>query len=300
MTASPATTPVGFIGLGIMGESMARNILKAGFALTVYDIAPQKVEALAKAGARAAASPADVAKASDVIVTSVPDTPDMEKVLFGADGIAGTARKGAVVIDCSTISATATREFAERLGRQGVALLDSPVSGGAKGAADGTLSCMIGGDAAVIEGCMPIFQAIGKTFVHIGPVGAGQIAKSCNQLVISATLLGVSEAIALCRKTGIDPAKVRDALLGGAARSFVLEAHGKNIIAETVEPGFRAALMLKDMKVATMVGRDSGTFMPATALATQMLTALCETGRAGKDTAALGLLFQELSGVRKT
>lgn len=298
MTVSPSTTPVGFVGLGIMGKSMAHNILKAGFGLTVYNRTAAKAEELAGEGATVAASPAEVARAADIVVVCVSDTPDVEAVLFGDGGIVEGAHDGLVVIDCSTIAATATREFAARLGAHGVEMVDSPVSGGAKGAVDGTLSCMIGGDAATVERCMPVFEAMGKTFVHIGPVGAGQAAKACNQLIICATMMGVSEAIALCKKNGVDPMKVRDALLGGAARSFVLEKHGERIIAEALEPGFRARLMLKDIKLALTVGRDSGVFMPTTALATQMLTALCETGRADMDSAAIGLLFQELSGAR--
>ena len=177
-------------------------------------------------------------------------------------------------------------------------LVDSPVSGGPKGAADGTLACMLGGDEAVIARCMPVLQAIGKTFVHVGPTGAGQVVKACNQLVIVATVLGVAEAIALCKKTGIDPAKMREALLGGSAKSFVLENHGKRILEGTLAPGFRAALMHKDVKLALAAGRDAGVFMPTTALGAQLLGALCNTGREGLDSAAMGLVIQELSGIR--
>ena len=298
MNASPATTPVGFVGLGIMGKAMAANLLKAGFKVTVFNRTAAKAKELVDAGATLAESPAAVAAVSEIVFTCVPDTPDVENVLFGAEGIAEGAKAGLTVIDCSTISATATIEFAAKLKERGIDMIDSPVSGGPKGAIDGTLSCMLGGDAAVVERCMPALEAIGKTFVHIGPTGAGQITKSCNQLVISATMMAMSEAVALCKKQGIDPEKMRLALCGGAARSFVMENHCKRLIAETLDPGFRAALMLKDMKLAMTVGRDSGVFMPSTALAVQMLTALCETDRAGMDSAAVGLVFQELSGVR--
>lgn len=297
MTVSPANTPIGFIGLGIMGKAMARNILKAGFKLTVHNRSHGKVEELMAEGAADGGSPAGVARASDIVFTCLPDTPDVDKVLFGADGVVEGAREGTVVIDCSTISATATVEFAAKLKEKGVDMIDSPVSGGPKGAIDGTLSCMIGGDAELVESCMPVFEAIGKTFVHIGPTSAGQITKSCNQLVICATMMGMSEAVALCRKQGIDPEKMRQALVGGAARSFVMENHCKRLIDGTLDPGFRATLMLKDMKLAMTVGKDAGVFMPATTLATQMLTALCQTGRDGKDSAAVGLVFQELSGI---
>lgn len=299
MAVSSTNTPIGFIGLGIMGKAMARNLLKAGFKLTVHNRSRGKVEELVKEGAADGGSPAGVAKASDIIFTCVPDTPDVERVLFGPDGVVDGARKGSVVIDCSTISATATQAFAARLKEHGIDMIDSPMSGGPKGAVDGVLSLMIGGEASVLERCMPVFQAVGKTFVHVGPSGAGQLTKSCNQLVICATMMGMSEAVALCRKMGIDPNKMREALLGGAAQSFVMQNHCKRLIDETLEPGFRATLMLKDMKLAQTVGRDAGVFMPATGMATQLLTALCETGRDGLDSAAVGLVVQELSGVKK-
>lgn len=296
MTVSPDNTPIGFIGLGIMGKSMARNIMKAGFGLTVHNRSPQKAEELAKEGAAVAKSPAEVAAASEVVFTCVPDTPDVETALFGRDGVVEGAREDTVVIDCSTISATATVDFAARLKERGIHMIDSPVSGGPQGAVNGTLSCMIGGEAEVVSRCMPAFEAIGKTFTHIGPSGAGQLTKSCNQLVICATMLGMSEAVALCKKQGIDPEKMRNALSGGAAASFVMNNHCKRLIERTLDPGFRATLMLKDIRLAMTVGRDAGVFMPTTTLATQMLTALCETGRAGMDSAAVGLVFQELSG----
>lgn len=298
MNTSASSTSVGFIGLGIMGASMAANILKAGFKLTVCTRTPAKAADLVGKGAALVKTAAEVAAAADIVVICVPDTPDVEKVLFGAGGLVEGCKPGQAVIDCSTISATATVEFAARLKEKGVDMVDSPVSGGPQGALNGTLSCMIGGDAAVIERCMPVFQAMGKTFTHIGPVGAGQITKSCNQLVISATMVAMSEAVALCKKMGIDPEKMRQALVGGAARSFVMENHCKRLIENDLKPGFRAALMLKDMKLAMTVGKDAGVFMPSTALSTQMLTAICESGRAGLDSAAIGLVFQELSGVK--
>ncbi|MFN7085022.1 MAG: NAD(P)-dependent oxidoreductase [Burkholderiales bacterium] len=292
-------TPLGFIGLGVMGAAMARNLLKAGFPLTVHNRSHGKVEELVRAGARAGGSPAGVARASEVVLICVPDTPDVEQVLFGEDGLADGLKRDAVVIDCSTISATATVAFAARLKERGVHLLDSPVSGGPKGAHEGTLSCMIGGEAQIVARCMPVFEAIGKTFTHVGASGAGQACKSCNQLVIVGTLMAISEAFALARKMGIDPHKVREALLGGAAQSFVLQNHGKRLLDNTLAPGFRAELMLKDIRLAMGAGRDSGTFMPVTALGAQMFAALCNSGREGLDNAALGLLFEELSGVRK-
>lgn len=297
MAVSPASTPIGFVGLGVMGKAMARNILKAGFKLTIHNRSQAKVAELVAEGATDGGSPAGVAAVSDVIFVCVPDTPDVEHVLFGPDGIANGARKGATVIDCSTISATATQDFAARLKERGIDMVDSPVSGGPQGAIDGALSCMIGGEDEAVVRVRPVMEAIGRKFVHAGPSGSGQLVKSCNQMVICATMMGMSEAVALCRKAGIDPAKMRDALLGGAAQSFVMQNHCKRLIDQTLDPGFRAALMLKDIKLAQGLGRDQGVFMPATGLVTQMLTALCETGRDGMDSAAVGLVFQELSGV---
>lgn len=297
MPAVHAKIPIGFIGLGVMGKAMAKNILKAGFSLIVHNRSRGKVEELVRDGARAADAPAEAARESDVVVMSLPDTPDVESVLFGPAGVIEGAHAGLAVIDTSTISGTATREFAARLAARGVAMIDSPVSGGPKGAVEGTLSCMLGGDEIVIARCMPVLQAIGKTFVHVGPAGAGQVVKACNQLIIVATVMGVSEAIALCRKMHIDPVKMREALLGGSAQSFVLQNHAKRLIEKTLAPGFRSALMHKDMKLALEAGRDAGAFMPVTALGTQLLGALCSTGRDNLDSAALGLLFQELSGL---
>ena len=294
-----AKTPIGFIGLGIMGGAMAKNLLKAGFRVTVHNRSRGKVDDLVKSGAQDGGSPAGVARASEIVLLCVPDTPDVEKVIFGDDGVIHGISRDSVVIDCSTISATATVDFSARLREKGVHMIDSPISGGPKGAIDGTLSCMIGGDAAVVERCMPVFKAIGKTFTHIGASGAGQLCKSCNQLVNTATMMGVAEAFALAKKMNIDPYKVRDALLGGTAKSFVLENHGKRLLDGTLAPGFRSNLMLKDIKLALGAGVACGSYMPVTALGAQMLAALCATGRAELDNAAMGLLFEDLSGIKR-
>ena len=293
------STPVGFIGLGIMGGAMAKNLLKAGFKVSVHNRSRGKVAELVAAGAIDGGSPAGVARAAEILLLCVPDTPDVEKVLFGDDGVISGIGRDAVVIDCSTISATSTVDFARRVSERGAHFIDSPISGGPKGAIDGTLSCMIGGDGAIIERCMPVFRAIGKTFTHIGASGAGQLCKSCNQLVNTATMMGVAEAFALAKKMNIDPYKVRDALLGGTAKSFVLENHGKRLLDGTVAPGFRSNLMLKDIKLALGAGVACGSYMPVTALGAQMLAALCATGRAELDNAAMGLLFEDLSGIKR-
>ena len=291
-SANPAA--VGFIGLGVMGKPMASNILKAGHALIVHDIDSAKVKALAAVGARDGGSAAGVAATADAIVISAPDTADVEAILFGAQGVASAAKRGTVVVDCSSISATATRDFAARLSGHGVDLVDAPVSGGAKGAEDGTLSMMIGGDPGAVERVRPILECLGKTLKHIGPVGAGQVAKTCNQLVIAGTMMACAEMVALCRKMEIDPAAVREALLGGGARSFVLENHAQRMIEGKFAPGFRARLMLKDMKLAAGVGASVGGFMPLTSLVAQMMQALCNSGRADLDHSSLGALVQDL------
>jgi 2-hydroxy-3-oxopropionate reductase len=273
--------------------------MKARFKVTVHNRSRGKVDQLVAAGAQDGKSPAGVARVTEVVLLCVPDTPDVEKVLFGDDAVIHGIKKDAVVIDCSTISATATVDFARRITEKGAHFIDSPISGGPKGAIDGTLSCMIGGDAPIVERCMPVFKAIGKTFTHIGASGAGQLCKSCNQLVNTATMMGVAEAFALAKKMNIDPYKVRDALLGGTAKSFVLENHGKRLLDGTLAPGFRSNLMLKDIKLALGAGVACGSYMPVTALGAQMLAALCSSGRAELDNASMGLLFEDLSGIKR-
>jgi len=293
------STPVGFVGLGVMGKAMARNLLKAGFKVVLYNRSRGACDELAAEGGLVAGSPAQVAAQAQVICLCLPDTPDVEQVLFGPDGVAGSAKSGSVVIDFSTISAPATSEFAARLEKLGVAMLDSPVSGGPGGARDGTLTCMIGGAAATLAACMPVFQAVGRSFTHIGASGAGQLCKSCNQLVVFGTLAAVCEALTLARKSGIDPAKVREALLGGSAQSFVMQNHAKRLLDNQLAPGFRASLMRKDIKLAAAAIEGAGSFAPLTALSEQLLAALCNTGRDGLDSAALGLMYEELSGIAR-
>ncbi|MFH5924647.1 NAD(P)-dependent oxidoreductase [Roseomonas xinghualingensis] len=296
-TISPPAQ-VAFVGLGVMGAAMAANILKAGFTLAVHNRSRGKAEALEAAGARWAASPAEAARGADCVGLCLPDTPDVEAVLFGPDGIAEGVGPGTVVIDFSTIAASPATGFARRmLEERGAHLLDSPVSGGPGGARDGTLTCMIGGDAVAFEAARPFFEAVGKTLTHLGPPGAGQVCKSANQLLVAATMQAVSEALALGRKAGLDPVAMRQALLGGSARSFVLENHAKRMIENTLQPGFRAELMRKDTRLSLGAMRDHGVFAPATAMAAQMMEALVNSGRGGMDSAALGLLVAELSGL---
>ena len=296
---NPITPParVAFIGLGVMGAAMAANIQKAGFALTVATRSREKAEPLLATGAQWATTAAEAARGAGCVALCVPDTPDVETVLFGPGGVAGGVAPGTLVIDFSTIAAGAAAGFAARMAGQGVAMLDSPVSGGPQGAIDGTLTCMVGGTAEAFAAGQAVFAAVGKTMTLLGPAGSGQICKSANQLIITSAMLAAAEALAMGRKAGLDPMLMRQALLGGSARSFVLEAHAKRMIDGNFEPGFRAELMRKDMRLALGAVREAGVFAPATALAAQMMEAVVNTGRGGDDCAVLGALVAELSGL---
>jgi 2-hydroxy-3-oxopropionate reductase len=289
---------VSFIGLGVMGAAMAANIARAGFALTIHTRSRAKAAPLEEAGAAWAPAPADAARGAACVCLCLPDTPDVEAVLFGPGGVAEGVERGAAVVDFSTIAPAPTAAFARRLGDEcGAFLLDSPVSGGPGGAKDGTLTCMVGGEAGAFAAAEPVLRAVGRTLTHLGPPGAGQVCKAANQLIISATMQAVAEALALGRKAGLAPEAMRQALLGGSARSFVLENHAKRMIENATAPGFRAELMRKDMRLALGAVRDHRVFAPATALAAQMLEAVVNSGRGGLDASALGALVAELSGL---
>ena len=289
---------VAFIGLGVMGAAMAANIMKAGFALTVSTRSKAKAEALLAAGAEWAPSAQDAADGAACVCLCVPDTPDVEEVLFGEEGVVHGAAPGTVVIDFSTISAAASAEFARRMAERGVILLDSPVSGGPQGAIDGTLTCMVGGADAGFSAARAVFDAVGKTVTLLGPAGSGQVCKSANQLIIVSAMQAAAEALAMGRKAGLDPMLMRQALLGGSARSAVLENHAKRMLDRSFKPGFRAELMRKDMRLALGAMRENGVFAPATALAAQMMEAVVNSGRGGEDCASIGALVAELSGLK--
>lgn len=295
IATADARTPVGFVGLGVMGLGMAGCLLRKGFPLSVHNLHPERTMALCQAGAYAGTL-AQVGERSRVVVLSLPDTAAVDDVLFGAAELASTLPAGACVIDTSTISADATRRIAKRLGEQGIAFLDAPVSGGQQGAADGALSCMVGGDFQAFQACTSVFAAFTSRAIHMGASGTGQVTKSCNQIAVSAALLGVAEALALAVRQGVDPAQVREALLGGAARSFSLEKHGPRIIEGDFQPGFRATLMRKDLRLALDSGREGGVFMPVAATAAQLLDILCNREDGDLDWCALGGLVAELSG----
>ncbi len=288
---------VGFIGLGVMGAPMARHLLGAGYPLTVHSRSAPPVDALVEEGAARASTPSEVAGASDVVVTMVPDTPDVELVLFGEGGVAEGATSGSLVVDMSTIDPLATREFAGRLGERGVAMLDAPVSGGQVGAEAGTLSIMVGGPADAFERARPVFEAMGSTIVHVGPSGAGQVAKACNQLVIASAVEAVGEAFVLAAKAGVDPAKVREALLGGFAGSKVLELHGQRMLDGAFEPGFRSALMAKDGRIVLEAAERLGAPVPGFRAVAEHLDAMLPAGRGELDYAALVTLLEDEAGL---
>jgi 2-hydroxy-3-oxopropionate reductase len=286
------TGVVGFIGLGIMGKPMARNLLGAGFELVVHSRSPGPVDEVVEAGARRASSPAEVAAACETLITMVPDTPDVESVLFGENGAAGALRRGSLAVDMSTISPLATREIGERLRGAGIAFVDAPVSGGERGAIEGTLSIMIGGAPADVARARPLFEAMGKTIVHVGDTGAGQVAKACNQLVVASTIEAVAEALTLARQAGVDPARVREALLGGFAGSKIMEMHGQRMLDDNFEPGFRARLHLKDARIVLDTARGLGVPLPAFEPVAEALARLVEGGGGELDHAALVTLVR--------
>ena len=251
-----ANPTIGFIGLGIMGKPMARNLIKAGYPLVVHNRSRGAVDELSKEGAQPAASSQEVAAASEIVITMLPDSPDVELVYAGENGIFAGAKAGMLLIDMSSISPVVARKLAGEAEKRGLDMIDAPVSGGEAGAIGATLSIMMGGKVTAVERAMPIFQALGKNIVHVGDAGAGQVTKAANQMVVGTTIAIVSEALVLAAKAGVDPAKVRQALLGGFAQSKILEAHGQKMLERNFKPGFRIRLHEKDMKIALSTGSE--------------------------------------------
>jgi len=286
---------VGFIGLGIMGRPMARHLVDAGFSLAVHSRSPGPVDELVAAGAQSRASPADVAAGADVVITMLPDTPDVELVLFGENGVTSRLRPGSLVIDMSTINPLATRRFAESLRAMGADLVDAPVSGGEKGAVEGTLSIMVGGSEDHVTRAMPLLQAMGTTIVHVGDSGAGQVAKACNQLVVASTIQAVAEALVLAERAGVDPRRVREALLGGFAGSKILEIHGQRMLDRTFTPGFRSRLHLKDARIVLDTAERVGSAVPAFEVAADALRRLVDGSGGELDHSALFTLLEQVA-----
>lgn len=288
---------IGFIGLGIMGQYMALNLSKAGYALFVYARNPEKIPQSITECARVCISPQAVAAESDVIITVVSDTPDVEQIILGPQGIIHGTRNGQLVIDMSTIAASMARHIASVLAKRDVGMLDAPVSGGDKGAMAGTLSIMVGGESAHFKRALPLFQKMGKNIVHVGKHGAGQIAKICNQLVVSQTILAVGEALLLAKAAEIDPVQVQQALLGGFAYSRVLELHGQRMLDHQFNPGFKAILHQKDLRIALQTAYELGLALPGTALSAQYLNALVGNGQGELDSAAIVLMQEKMLNI---
>jgi len=288
---------VGFLGLGTMGAAMAANLARAGFAVTAWNRSPGRAPELDPLGVVRAATPADVAKATEIIVVCVSDTPDVEAVLFGPDGVAAGARAGQLVVDCSTISPSATRDFAARLADIGVELVDAPVSGGSEGAQKATLTIFCGGPAEAVERARPILAAMGRTITHVGPSGAGQAVKAVNQVILAGTYLGVAEGIVLALKAGLDVGQVVEALGGGAAQSWVLANRSGRMIDNDYPLGFKVALHRKDLGIALAMAREMSAELPVADLAAAFETELVTDGHADDDMSALARVIRRRSGL---
>jgi 2-hydroxy-3-oxopropionate reductase len=290
---------VGFIGLGLMGRPMATNLLKAGYSLVVHSRSPEPVEALVALGAARATSPADVARRVTRLITMVPDSPDVELVLEGPNGVFSALQPGTIIIDNSSIAPGVARRLAARAATLGATMLDAPVSGGEIGAIGGTLSIMVGGDADAFTTVKPILDVMGnpEKVVRIGEAGAGQLCKVCNQMVIAGTLAVVSEAFALATKSGIDATKMREALLGGFASSRVLEVHGERILKSNFKPGFKTKLFAKDLKIAAATLTENQVPAPVLAVAQQLISARMAAGAGEEDYSGMAKAILGLAGI---
>lgn len=291
------TESIGFIGLGIMGQGMAHNLLRAGFPLRVWNRTAARTEPLIAAGATAASSPADVAAHSDITLICVSDTPDVEQVVLGEKGVIEGVRPGSLVIDCSTISPSATRTIAARLAGKGAAMLDAPVSGGSEGAANGTLSIMVGGDPADFQRALPVFQAMGKTITHVGPNGSGQMVKLVNQILVVVNMQAVSEALLFAQAGGLDLEKTLAAVTGGAAGSWMLANRGPQVIARDFRPGFTIDLQEKDIRLVLEAADELGLPLLATNLVFQLYRTLQQRGLGHEGNHALVKALETLTGL---
>ena len=290
---------IGFIGLGIMGRPMARNLLKAGYPLVVHSRSRGPVDEIAGAGAKVGTSPRDVAAQSDVLITMLPNSPDVEQVVLGRDGVIEGARPGLILLDMSTISPLVSQKIGAALAEKSVKMLDAPVSGGEKGATDGVLSIMVGGDKAVFDKVLPIFQAMGKTITHLGPLGAGGFTKLANQIIVAVNLTALGEALTLAKKAGLDRELTLTALAGGLAGSKCLDQKKPNYVAETYNPGFKIDLHYKDLGLIMESARALGVPLPATAVVQELFSALRVKGRGGLDHSGVITLLEDLAGLSR-
>jgi 3-hydroxyisobutyrate dehydrogenase len=288
---------IAFVGLGTMGAAMAANLCRAGFGVSVWNRTPGRAAALLELGATEAATPADAARVAEVVVACVSDTPDVEAVLFGADGVAEGLAAGGLVIDCSTISPAATRGFAARLRERRIGFVDAPMSGGSEGARLGTLTFFVGGEPGDAERANPVLAAMGKTITHFGPAGNGQAVKAVNQVVIAGIYLGVAEGMILAMKAGLEPSAVVAALGGGVAKSWILENRSAKMIANDYPLGFRTSLHLKDLVIALELARSTGATLPVASLAAQLESGLVARGYGDEDMSNLARAIRSLSGM---
>jgi 2-hydroxy-3-oxopropionate reductase len=290
---------VGYIGLGIMGAPMARNLMKAGHELVVHNRSRAVVEALASEGATPATSPKEVAEQVEFVFTNLPDSPDVEKIALDPDdGVIAGAKPGTVFIDNSTIKPETARHIAARLAEVGVLALDAPVSGGDIGAQQGTLTIMVGGDAGAFERAVPLFDAMGKKYVLVGDSGAGQIAKVCNQIIVGAQMTGMAEALITAQKAGVDPQRVVEAIQNGAAQMWALDVKPPRLFAGNREPGFKAYMQHKDLGIVLDTGRTYGVPQPLTALVMQLYTAMLQQGHADLDNSAVIAVYEALANIQ--
>lgn len=292
------TERIGLIGLGIMGKPMGKNLLKAGFPLTVWNRTASRMEELTALGAASAASPKEVADRSDIIITMVSDSPDVQEVIMGDNGVIQGVRAGSVVVDMSTISPQVTREIAAALKEKKVDMLDAPVSGGEKGAIEGTLSIMVGGDAAVLERVRPVFNAMGKRIVHIGENGMGQVCKLANQIAVVLNNLSMAEALVFAAKSGADVSKVLEAIQAGAAGSWALNNYAPKILRRDFSPGFMVSLQQKDLNLVMQAARDMNLSLPGTALTYELQKALQAWGLEREGNFALVKVIEKMAGVQ--
>lgn len=287
---------LGFIGLGIMGKPMVRNLLNAGYEVHVYSIVASDVQEIAREGAKGEPDSFAVAKAADITITMVPNTPQVEEVLFGETGVAGALCEGKVVIDMSTISSLATRKFADNIKALGASMLDAPVSGGDKGAKSGTLSIMVGGEEAVFARCQPIFEVLGSRVTHVGGNGAGQVVKSCNQVLAAATMAALGESLVMGAKAGVNPAKIVEVLSAGYARCGALDIRGDLLLERNFDPGFMTRLQYKDLNLAMELSQGIDAPMPIASLVRELYKTCMAQGTGNEDHSNIIKVFEQMAG----
>jgi 2-hydroxy-3-oxopropionate reductase len=288
---------VGYIGLGLMGKAIAKNIMKAGFPLVVHNRSEGAVNELVQEGAKAAGSPAETASQVDVVFTNLPDTPDVELVTLGPGGIMEAAREGLIFVDNSTIKPAAARQIAETLGKKGVQCLDAPVSGGDIGARNATLAIMVGGPEEALQRVRPVFEAMGKTITHVGGAGAGQIAKAANQIMVAAQMVAMGELLVFAKKAGADPQKVVEAIRGGAAQCWTLDVKPPRLFSGERGPGFKAYMQAKDLGIIMETAKEYGAPLPSAAVDAQLFNAMLEMGFGDLDNSAVIAVIESLSGI---